>query len=83
LSDAVVELQIGADTVQATPEHPFWANGRWTHAGELTEGDELLRSDGLTMPVRGVQHHTEQPAPYIFNSDQGSPPPAPLSSKRW
>jgi hypothetical protein len=24
-SDALVELQAGADTVQATPEHPFWA----------------------------------------------------------
>jgi hypothetical protein len=41
-ADALVELQVGADTVQATPEHPFWANGAWTDAGDLVKGDELL-----------------------------------------
>ena len=61
-ADALVELQVGADTVQATPEHPFWANGAWTEAGDLVKGDELLRSDGLTMPVGQVTHRTEQPA---------------------
>jgi hypothetical protein len=60
-ADALVELQVGADTVQATPEHPFWANGTWTDAGNLVKGDELLRSDGLTMPVGQVTHRTEQP----------------------
>jgi len=48
-ADALVELQVGANTVQATPEHPFWANGAWTNAGDLVKGDELLRSDGLAM----------------------------------
>jgi hypothetical protein len=61
-ADALVELQVGADTVQATPEHPFWANGAWTDAGNLAKGDELLRSDGLTMPVSQVTHRTEQTA---------------------
>ena len=65
-SDALVELQVGADTVQATPEHPFWANGGWTDAGDLVKGDELLRSDGLTMPVAQVTHRTEQ-ATTVYN----------------
>jgi hypothetical protein len=65
-SDALVELQVGADTVQATPEHPFWANGAWTDAGDLAKGDELLRSDGLTMPVGQVTHRTEQ-ATTVYN----------------
>jgi hypothetical protein len=60
-SDAIIELRLGSDTVRATPEHPFWANGAWKQAGELVEGDELLRSDGQTMPVGEVTHHTEQP----------------------
>ena len=47
-ADALVELRVGADTVRATPEHPFWANGAWTAAGELVAGDQLLRSDGQT-----------------------------------
>jgi hypothetical protein len=65
-ADALVELQVGADTVQATPEHPFWTNGAWTDAGDLVKGDELLRSDGLTMPVGQVTHHTEQ-ATTVYN----------------
>ncbi|GAB3392302.1 hypothetical protein GCM10027434_03170 [Hymenobacter luteus] len=60
-SDALVQLRLGADVVQATPEHPFWANGTWKVAGELVVGDAVLRSDGLTMPVSEVSHHTEQP----------------------
>jgi hypothetical protein len=59
--DALVQLRLGADVVQATPEHPFWANGGWKVAGELVVGDAVLRSDGLTMPVSEVVHHTEQP----------------------
>jgi len=65
-ADALVELQVGADTVQATPEHPFWANGAWTDAGDLVKGDELLRSDGLTMPVGQVTHRTEH-ATTVYN----------------
>jgi Pretoxin HINT domain len=61
-ADALVELQIGADALRATPEHPFWANGAWKMAGELAVGDELMRSDGLVMPVRTVVHHTEESA---------------------
>ena len=64
-SDALVELQIGADTLRATPEQ-FWANGAWKVAGELETGDALLRSDGQTMPVRAVAHHTDEPTP-VYN----------------
>lgn len=27
VSDALIELQLGSDTLHATPEHPFWVNG--------------------------------------------------------
>ena len=51
-SDALVALRLGSDTVQATPEHPFWVSGQgWKVAGELVVGDELLRSDGQAMRV--------------------------------
>ena len=59
-ADALVELQLGADTLHATPEHPFWANGGWKLAGDLVKGDELLRSDGQVMALGAVAHHTEE-----------------------
>ena len=61
-SDALVALQLGSDTLRATPEHPFWANGGWKLAGDLVQGDALLRSDGQVMGVGAVEHHTERPA---------------------
>ena len=60
-SDALVALQLGSDTLRATPEHPFWANGGWKLAGDLVQGDALMRSDGQVMGVGAVEHHTEQP----------------------
>ena len=59
-ADALVELQLGADTLHATPEHPFWANGGWKLAGDLVKGDKLLRSDGQVMALGAVAHHTEE-----------------------
>ena len=61
-SDALVGLQLGSDTLRATPEHPFWANGGWKLAGDLVQGDALMRSDGQVMGVGAVEHHTERPA---------------------
>ena len=66
-SDALVALRLGSDTVQATPEHPFWVSGQgWKVAGELVVGDELLRSDGQAMRVGQVEHQTEQSTP-VYN----------------
>lgn len=65
-ADALVALRVGADTVRATPEHPFWTNGAWKIAGELVVGDEIMRADGQAMPVREVQHHTEHTIP-VYN----------------
>jgi hypothetical protein len=60
-ADALVELQLGSDTLRATPEHPFWVNSGWKLAGDLVKGDTLLRSDGQAMALGAVVHHTEQP----------------------
>jgi len=60
-SDALVEIRVGNETLQATPEHPFWVDGQWKQAGELEKGDELLRSDGFKTPILNVVHHTEKP----------------------
>ena len=50
----------GSYPLRATPEHPFFANGRWVSAGELSVGDILLEvaEDGRTVvrvPVRSIE----------------------------
>ena len=60
---ALVEVHVGSEVLQATPEHPFLlATHEWQLAGQLAVGDELLRSDRVSMPVRQLVHQTEQPA---------------------
>ena len=59
----LVELHVGNEVLQATPEHPFLLRtNEWKLAGQLEPGDELLRSDQVSMPVREAIHHTEQTA---------------------
>jgi hypothetical protein len=66
-TDALVALHIGSEVIRATPEHPFLLiNNEWKLAGQLVIGDELMRSDGVGLPVRGVEHETEQSA-QVYN----------------
>ncbi|MEZ4869236.1 MAG: polymorphic toxin-type HINT domain-containing protein [Caldilineaceae bacterium] len=62
----VVKLTIDGETIKTTPEHPFYkvetapwvtvgaTEGRWTPAGELHAGDQILQADGTTSVVQTV-----------------------------
>ncbi|GHG97922.1 Hint domain-containing protein [Streptomyces lanatus] len=55
-TDALVSVDMGAETVRATPEHPFWVNGKgWTSAEALREGDRLRTLDGRGARVESVR----------------------------
>lgn len=44
------------EQVEATAEHPFWAEGRgWVGAGELLPGQRVLRADGRWLRVERVE----------------------------
>jgi len=60
-SDVLVEIEVADEKIRATPEHPFWVNGKWKQAGELEKGHELLRSDGFKTPILNTKHHAEKP----------------------
>ena len=46
--DGVIEyLEVGGETVETTPEHPFYTRERgWVAAGFLREGERVRRADG-------------------------------------
>ena len=64
--DATVTLRIGAEHITTTPEHPFRMATGWCNAGELNEGDEILRSDGQFMPVLDLKHQLGE-AVLVYN----------------
>ncbi|MFI1481334.1 polymorphic toxin-type HINT domain-containing protein [Streptomyces sp. NPDC020747] len=50
---------MGAETVRATPEHPFWVRGKaWTGAEALRPGDRLSTLDGQDASVESVKRTT-------------------------
>jgi hypothetical protein len=49
----LVELRTASETLLTTPEHPFAAGRRWTHAAELKVGDTIQTAGGSTR-VLGV-----------------------------
>ncbi|MGW6910816.1 polymorphic toxin-type HINT domain-containing protein [Streptomyces sp. NPDC054940] len=55
-TDALVSVDMGEETVRATPEHPFWVDGKgWTSAESLHRGDRLRTLDGKGARVESVE----------------------------
>jgi RHS repeat-associated protein len=52
---AVFDIRAGGATITATPEHPFWVEGKgWVEAGNLVRGSALLTKDGKRVEVESV-----------------------------
>jgi hypothetical protein len=50
----LVRVFIGNDTIQATTEHPFYANRQWTAAKELRKGVSILLLSGMIGTVDSI-----------------------------
>jgi hypothetical protein len=40
--------------IQVTESHPFYVNGEWKFAGDLTVGDELIGADGVPVIIEMI-----------------------------
>ncbi|MDR3298499.1 MAG: HINT domain-containing protein [Candidatus Accumulibacter sp.] len=55
-------------TVEVTPEHPFWVQGKgWTAARDLKPGDEFLTNDGSPVAVDRVVMDPFESKTLVFN----------------
>ncbi|MFC3575522.1 Hint domain-containing protein [Streptomyces yaanensis] len=55
-TDSLVSVDTGGETVRATPEHPFWVQGKgWTAAQALRSGDRLRTLDDRGARVESVR----------------------------
>src|SRR5262249_41056210 len=51
----ILELRVGDQLMETTPEHPFWVEGRgWVGAGLLLEGDRLRSHNGTVIVVGSI-----------------------------
>jgi hypothetical protein len=55
-TSVLVKIEIEGETIRATPEHPFYANGDWKEAGLLETGDSILLFSGRLAKVKSVAY---------------------------
>lgn len=64
----LVKIEIDGETITATPEHPFFANGEWKEAGLLETGDNIMLFSGKLAKVSQVKYEGVH-APAEINND--------------
>jgi hypothetical protein len=73
LDDVVIQAADGSlETIQCTPEHPFYVDGQgWTDAGDLVAGEHLVEPDGteVTVVSSTMEAHPEGVTVYNFEVD--------------
>jgi hypothetical protein len=45
--------------IKTTSNHPFYSNGDWVDAGELSVGDKILHVDGLEHTVESIKNYDD------------------------
>jgi hypothetical protein len=67
LNITLVNSDDQTEVLGATPEHPFWVEGKkWVQAGELQEGDKVVSLDGGSLVVNSIVPDADQHTTYNF-----------------
>ncbi len=67
-TDEITKITTSAgDTINSTPGHKFYANGKWLSAQDLRAGDILVNVNGEQVIVEQVQHEILENPIKIYN----------------
>ena len=55
--------------IKTTSVHPFYTDGKWVEAGDLSIGDKILHVDGLEHTIETIELSDEQVTVYNFEVD--------------
>ena len=56
-------------TIKTTSVHPFYSDGNWIEAGDLSIGDKILHVDGLEHTIETIELSDESVTVYNFEVD--------------
>ena len=56
-------------TIKTTSVHPFYSDGKWIEAGDLSIGDKILHVDGLEHTIETIELSDEPVTVYNFEVD--------------
>ncbi|MBM3249147.1 MAG: hypothetical protein FJZ10_07010, partial [Candidatus Omnitrophica bacterium] len=54
------------DELKATPNHPFFSEGKWVEIGNLKIGDKILKQDGSYQEIKNIKKIKAQEKVYNF-----------------
>ena len=63
------EYMILNGIIKTTSVHPFYSDGKWIEAGDLTVGDKILHVDGLVHTIKTIELSDTQVTVYNFEVD--------------
>jgi hypothetical protein len=66
MSSSLVKISVNGTEITCTPEHPFYVNGSWIEAKDLTKGMSLAALEGTTSPVESIKFLDEKVKVYNF-----------------
>ncbi len=55
--------------IKTTSVHPFYSDGNWIEAGDLSIGDKILHVDGLEHTIETIKLSDEPVTVYNFEVD--------------
>lgn len=65
-SSSLVKISVNGTEITCTPEHPFYVDGNWIEAKNLTKGILLTTLDGTTFPLESINFLDEKVKVYNF-----------------
>jgi hypothetical protein len=65
-SSSLVKISVNGTEITCTPEHPFYVDGNWVEAKNLTKGMLLTTLEGKTSPVESINFLDENVKVYNF-----------------
>ncbi|WP_343680070.1 polymorphic toxin-type HINT domain-containing protein [Chryseobacterium arthrosphaerae] len=65
-SSSLVKIFVNGTEITCTPEHPFYVNGSWVEAKDLTQGMLLTTLDGKNSHVESINFLDEKVKVYNF-----------------
>jgi len=63
------EYMILNGIIKTTSVHPFYSDGKWIEAGDLTVGDKILHVDGLVHTIKTIELSDYRVTVYNFEVD--------------
>ena len=62
-------INVAAGIIRTTTNHPFYVNGDWVEAGNLSIGDKILHVDGVEHTINSIEKLPESQTVYNFEVD--------------